>query len=1026
MPVLLFPLLVVMFDHAWPGGLPRGVLRGALFVWSGSLAVSLAACLVLGVIRRVDSAFAARHLERHYAIPHNSVVNAVLLGRATQTQYAHAAAAEQAERGIRTHPVQVLRIRWLHTTPAIAVGGAVLGWLVYCLAAPKPVGPSLARFFGAALPAPTATRLTLLSPSADDIVHAGEPLRFRISMLGRRADDLRLYVRPTDSEQMLTYEPMAVGSFAGRPVFETVLAPHEVAGDLHFEIVAGDGRLVGDVEVLPQPRVTSQALEITPPAYSKLAPHSVATSDVAVLPGSRAALTITSNGDIHSPALIYRSAAEQRTRMRVSAHDPAAATGTFWITEPGTIGVTYTDPWEYPATASQLYRVTLLADAAPRVSIVEPVDDAADVVDLRLIDSVRALAGDDYGITDLAAVYELDGLQTRFPQALDDLGESESRGIPLDMSLRRLGLAPGKEAYLWFEAHDNHARPDGVAAPQLGRSRRLTLVNPIPPAPTPDAKPDNAPSDDGARHPGDSDGAADPSKGDGDGEAAGTAESRDGEGGSEADPDTAEAAGAMDQADEPAPETRPEDRNQPDADGKTVDDERRESAAVGRDDADQGQSPREPGADTDASADRGEGNAELEQALADFAREFSEELADLDRILEAEEPAGEQASERPSAESQRESRQPGPDGVEHEPGSASPADVTSPGEAAADGESTSPGESTTDADQAEGESAACEQGADAGAGSDEASNVGVAQAAESKPPSDGEKPSAQSAGAGAQPSAGGEQGSAEGASGAGDTPGNAGSDEASKEGAGAAGSESESDGKEPGAQSAGAGDQPPAGGEQGSAEGAPGAGDTPGNAADEPTAGSCASDSNGEAAHNGDAAGPGGGAANGSGANTTPRSTADPLEPAGPLPPGSTPETSGESFPLSLRHLLERGDGELRDWLEDTEWRPERVEQFTRAFETLRQQWRRAQAADAAPKITHDHAVGDAGRQRGRGRAGDASEEFGDVPESADDLALIAPPPDQHVAPELQPLLDAYYKSLAKQRAPQPDHTRDP
>jgi hypothetical protein len=476
------PLLVVVADHAWPGGLPRPVIVGTALLWMLGVGLTLITLLALTLFRRLGWLFVARHLEHAWGIQHNAVVNALLVRRRPETAYACEGTARQAADALReasaTAPAQPRvspKAGWVLLMVAVA-------WVLYAALAPKPILPSLARFFGADVPAPTATRLELVRPAEGEVVHAGEPLEIEIAVRGRSVEEVwfdllagdEVAERPT-ARYLLTRTPMP----DDQDRRTLMLAPHEVIDDVRFRCRAGDAHLDGTIPVEPQPAVVQLQVHVVPPPYTGEPAKAAPEPDLRVWVGTRATFDLRANVDVRDPVFILRAENEARTRMSIADTDPSRATVTKLLTESGTYRIEFTDRWGYACRAPAEHRIVVRDDAPPTVEIVIPKaeDVPGGVVDVSRWPELVAVASDDIRASRVCLVHERDGLVTRAKigdTAEDDPGRERVR---VSVATAELPLEPGQALRVWFEAHDNRRLFDGTPAAQVGASPVVTLVH---------------------------------------------------------------------------------------------------------------------------------------------------------------------------------------------------------------------------------------------------------------------------------------------------------------------------------------------------------------------------------------------------------------------------------------------------------------------------------------------------------------------------------------------------------------------
>jgi hypothetical protein len=172
------------------------------------------------------------------------------------------------------------------------------------------------------------------------------------------------------------------------------------------------------------------------------------------------------------------------------------------------------------------------------------------------------------------------------------------------------------------------------------------------------------------------------------------------------------------------------------------------------------------------------------------------------------------------------------------------------------------------------------------------------------------------------------------------------------------------------------------------------------------------------AAAGGTSPGHGGGAAND---GAPPEEEAKPRRAAPPAPPPAAPhrksnplEPTGLVETLNLLEMLERGQAVTEDMLTDAGWPAVKAAAFVRALERLHIAAEPSEGG-ALRRLRAGAQLGSAARQTGRGLSRALDHRVRGVEAAHDDLKRIAPPPDQKVPVGLEPLLDAYYRSLAAQ-----------
>ncbi len=478
--ISLVPLALVVADHTWPGGLARWLLVVARVSWLATGVGAVLAIVLLTLGRPLSLAFVARRLERISQIDHNSLVNAILLRARAPLAYAEPAAVQQAVHDLATHepsPAREARERPVHW---LALLVALTAWSLYAVLGPKPIGPSLARLFGAERAAPSATWLELLRPGPQDAPHAGQLLEVVVAVHGRAVREVRLGV--LDEAGAVRAEYVATESVGGTGDHRRfVLPPYEVQGDIVYRCVAGDGRLEGRIRIEPQPALESLRIVLEPPAGAGLEAQEAAGPDLDVVAGTRATFVLTANVALREPVFVFQGGRETRTRMRVDAAAPHVARLALLLVESGTYHLEFSDPWALPYRDPPEYRIDVRPDTPPLVTLDVP--DEADtpdgVVDVERWGELVASAADDLAVRELVFVLEQVTGATRqsvlpadAPALQNVTGRVRTEGL----------LEPGQTARAWFEAADGHTLPDGRVQPQRARSRVVTLQRAAAPA----------------------------------------------------------------------------------------------------------------------------------------------------------------------------------------------------------------------------------------------------------------------------------------------------------------------------------------------------------------------------------------------------------------------------------------------------------------------------------------------------------------------------------------------------------------
>ena len=1032
---VLSPLLVVVGDHLCAGGLPRLVLRVVLVFWAVGVTIALLAVLLVALLQRISPLFVARYIEQAGGIRHNPLVNALLLRRTQQMSYVQEPAARQAALAIASGATSEATLPRRGRWPLVVLLVVGFAWVAYWAGSPKPIVPSLTRFFGADHAAPTATWLELIHPGADDTTHVGEPLVVEFAVHGQPVTDVELKILPPDGE-----DPASLRAYTSEGPLDGdvdhrrfVLAPFEVRGDIHYLCRAGDARLEGVLPVQPQPEVLDLEIELVPPAYTGWRARMVRGGDLEVLAGTRASLVLRANAGICDPVFVLSGELETRTRMTVATERPREARLTMTLVRGGRYHLEFSDPWGYALREPSEHALVVRADAAPDVKIVDPAvsREATIVVDVTKVAALVAVAEDDVGVHELTFVLEQNGVANR--SAMEDAGPLPAARVVAHVPLVDLPIPVGGSAQAWIEAVDGRVLIDGEPSPQTARSRTITLVRSEEAAEAPE---DAAGDESDESSPTEPEG-EDPQRESADGSA-----ERD-EAGSEGDEEGVggDARPEPGQEGEAQPESRP--ARQPRADDGASDD------------ADRVPEP-EPGASGDAATGDDttdeQGGDDLEGAIERFVREHRDAVRELTRGQreaggpdadgndgptdgDCECPDGQE--DATAGRGENDGSEAG-DGEETAPQPAETAAGDEPGETTSEGEAAEPtseqsaGETPPSGEREEESAQPASQPSDPESSDDGQSPPSGGEPAEpddqvSGEPSEadeevtpGETAPRDGENAGGDPRTAPPEDEAEGE--AGPTPEEGAQqppdrstppDDTSEAGESSAEGKSDDMG----------GDEAEAGEEASASESAAGQGQSAEGREEgqPPGPGAPDEDARSDAA---DEASPSGGSSRGGGEDSGGEvSVSDEgREASGDIPssqsePGDEAPLDGAGLEetLDLLEMLERGEEIDAGMLVDAGWPARRAQAFVAALRRLESAARRAGGVAALRQML-DTRVGDPTRQAGRGWTARARRDEDPVESRRDGLERISPPAEQDVPEHLRGLLDAYYRSLARQR----------
>ncbi|MFN0134986.1 MAG: hypothetical protein ACKVS9_02590 [Phycisphaerae bacterium] len=471
-------LTLVGWDHAVAGGAPTQLLAICGVAWIVASCVAVAVVLSKLAARRLSTPHVARELEHAHGIPHNLVLNAVLVEGDRRLAYVSGTAERQAADAIESvHGVPVVRggsqaWQWSAACVAIAI------WFTYAALAPKAVMPSLARIFGFSIAAPTATQIELLRPTPDERIYSGQPVTFELRVRGRAADAgaFELLDGKADARVTASYAIKRVAERSAPDIRSLTLAAHEVTRTVPYRATIGDATLTGVLTVRPVPAVTAVEVRLTPPEYLKL-PSSVATgSPVHAWAGTKAQIAVGASTAMHGPVLVMAGATETRTRLTPESVDGTRATAEMVLRESGEFWIEFSDDGGRAARGTPM-RLVVRGDAPPEIAIASPTSAElkAGTVSVDDVPRLSAVVRDDVSIEEVVVVVERDGATHR-QRLIDADGVRGKTTIEAGVPTDSFDVSPGKPIRVWFEARDNRKLADSVVVGQTSSSAAITLT----------------------------------------------------------------------------------------------------------------------------------------------------------------------------------------------------------------------------------------------------------------------------------------------------------------------------------------------------------------------------------------------------------------------------------------------------------------------------------------------------------------------------------------------------------------------
>ncbi len=363
-------------------------------------AAYLSVTLVWPLRRHVNLYYAARAIERTVPGAKNSLVNWLDLRHENLPPAIRNAVVQRAARDLRQADLeQVISGRRAGWLGGAAFGLFLVALLLLVLLGPGPFVRAVAPFVE--VPRTTRTTLTLVQPTGDVTVSAGQPVTFAVDVGGKvpqpgRTDSVRLLFRHRQTD---LYEEQPLELRADRR-WDTVLPAARVRNGLWYRVAGGDAQTPEyRVTVVPWPLVTGMDVTYHHPPYLGWADESFPghSGNLKAIRGTRVTLLAHTNRPVRSGRLEVEYADGRETvRAGLVPDDPEALRFQFAIKKDGRyrIWFTATDGQDNPDAPA--LTIQALPDNPPQVTLTKPAEWVKLPANGTL--QVEGSATDDFGV----------------------------------------------------------------------------------------------------------------------------------------------------------------------------------------------------------------------------------------------------------------------------------------------------------------------------------------------------------------------------------------------------------------------------------------------------------------------------------------------------------------------------------------------------------------------------------------------------------------------------------------------------
>ncbi|RMG32411.1 MAG: hypothetical protein D6725_17620, partial [Planctomycetota bacterium] len=482
-------LFVVLDQWVFDAGVPP-LLR---LLASSLVLLGVGAWIVVGAVipcvRRVNALYAAKQIE--HADPKLkgtllSLVDLERTGRPVSPSIMQAlerrAAAELAHTDVEEAVDRTLLIR-----AAYALLAVVVLWCGYTVLSPKRIGPSVWRALmpTARIAPATRTELYRIEPGDTEVI-AGTRLPVAVDLRGEVPDQVLLLFTTRDGR--FVDEPVVLKEEEpGLKRFVAILQGPEGRGleqDITYRIEAGDARSRPfQVTVLSPPKVRVTEVAYRYPEYMGLPPRSRNAPAIDAWEGTEVTIHGEATTALKSALLVLSDAETseggEKLPMRIEGGTRVHVTFRLAFRPDGTAPKFYriecvsTRGFRNPQPA--FYPLNIRRDEPPDVRLLDPSGDIA-VPANAIVPLAFAARDPDFRLRSVRLFVKHEGVTLRYNPFLYQGKDRRIEG-QFDLSIARLGLAPGDRAEFYLQAEDNRQpTPNRTETPHL----TLTITEMVP------------------------------------------------------------------------------------------------------------------------------------------------------------------------------------------------------------------------------------------------------------------------------------------------------------------------------------------------------------------------------------------------------------------------------------------------------------------------------------------------------------------------------------------------------------------
>ncbi len=332
--------LEVVLDHIV--GLPLMFRRIILAAGLTTACAFTALRLVMPLMRRINAIYAAKTIENADSSFKNSLINYLELRR-NRGQLSKTVMATIEARAVNdlTHVeidgvVNQQRLMKM----AYALSAVIVVICLYAALTPKSILDSARRAFLADIVRPTNTQLLNIKPGNNpelSKVVAGDNVNFAVNVEGTRPRKVVMHYS-VDGGKFFALKEFLPGRHMYDP-WQVLM--NNVQQSMDYYLTAGDAEsLRYHLEVLPAPTVTSIALDLKFPDYTKVEPRlNVEGGHVEAIEGTE--VTVHAKTNMPASMATLNIVNDEAAAMEIASDDPTVLTGKFKVEKSGTYTIKF-------------------------------------------------------------------------------------------------------------------------------------------------------------------------------------------------------------------------------------------------------------------------------------------------------------------------------------------------------------------------------------------------------------------------------------------------------------------------------------------------------------------------------------------------------------------------------------------------------------------------------------------------------------------------------------------------------------